>query len=61
MGLPTNKKLELANIVADDVKKLLERHYADLRRHEVNRDDAVHIVRIGRMMVRGNPDLGEED
>ena len=50
MSLPQEKKNKLADKVADDVKEVIDRHYKDLRKHEISKEDANSIVRVGGFM-----------
>lgn len=47
MSLPDNKKDALSEKVSADIVKEVKRHYKDLRKHDVSRDDATEIVRGG--------------
>lgn len=47
MALPGNKKDSLSDKVADSIVREAERHYKDMRQHEVSKEDAASIVRDG--------------
>lgn len=60
MSLPKEKKEKLADNFAKDIIKEMNRHYQDLRNHEVSPNDTKDILRKGFFKAKDAPFPKEE-
>lgn len=57
MGLPENKKNDLAKKVSDSVFREIKRSYKDMRDHEVSKEDAFDVIRKVKVTVNKPEEL----